>query len=182
MIGELPRFVISRNSIETSTVTSSGMPSASGAVPLIGSTRSSRSNRSMRAVAVPRSARHDGERSHTRSSPSRPVVQSVGNQMSGGRTGYALSRIEAAQALRMPRRERLPDERAVAVAVEIDLVDLQRIEHGGDVVDGEMRAVEVRLRAELIGAGLEPRGIARIARLDLAGNRWRRRCRCRACR
>ena len=66
----------------------------------------------------------------------------------------------------MPGRERLADEGAVAVAVEIDFVDLQRIQHGGNVVGGEMRAVEIRLRAELIGARFQRGGIARIARLN----------------
>ena len=88
MIGELPRFVISRNSIETSTVTSSGMPSASGAVPLIGcATQLAQQAFDARSRICRASARHDGDRSQTRSSPSRPVAQSVGNQMSGGRTG-----------------------------------------------------------------------------------------------
>jgi hypothetical protein len=41
----------------------------------------------------------------------------------------------------MPSGERLSDERAVAVAVEVDLVDLQCVQHGCNVVDGEMRAV-----------------------------------------
>ena len=82
----------------------------------------------------------------------------------------------------MPGRERLADEGAVAVAVEIDLVDLQRIQHRGDVVDGEVRAVEIRLLAELIGARFQRGGIAGIARLDFRDNRSRRRCPCRACR
>jgi hypothetical protein len=48
---------------------------------------------------------------------------------------------QAAQSLRMPGSERLSDERAIAVAVEVDFLDLQCVQHRRDIVYGEMRAV-----------------------------------------
>ncbi len=120
----------------------------------------------MRAVERPPSARQDGERLQTRSSPSRPVAQSVGNQMSGGRTGIGAVQDDAAQATGEIRGEHLANEGPVAVAVEVDLGDPERVHDRDDVRYGEVRAVERCLASELVGTLLEQVGIAWIARLD----------------
>ena len=52
----------------------------------------------------------------------------------------------------MTNGEGLPEERAVGVAVEIDLVDTERVEHEREVVGRERGAVEIGGRSELRAA------------------------------
>src|SRR6185295_4326649 len=74
---------------------------------------------------------------------------------------------DAAQTVGVTSSENLADISAVAVAVVVDLGNLQRIEHRDDVADGERRAVEPGLVAELLGTGLEPGRIIGVTGLNL---------------
>ena len=70
------------------------------------------------------------------------------------RAGQRIGAVEhqRAQPVGVADRERLADVCAVGVAVEVDLVDLQRVEHGGEVVDHRVRSVEVALAPDLLCA------------------------------
>lgn len=61
--------------------------------------------------------------------------------------------------------EGLADVGSITVAVEVDLGDLQRIHHADDVGHGKFRTVQRGFRSELLAAGRNRRGFARIALL-----------------
>ncbi len=62
--------------------------------------------------------------------------------------------------------ERLPEERAVRVAVQVDAVDPQRVEHSGEVVGGQRRAVEVGRGAELLATQPDVLDVVALQRLE----------------
>ena len=55
--------------------------------------------------------------------------------------------------MRVQARHDLSDERAVAVAVEVHVADIESVQDGDYIVDGEIRAVEPSPVAELFGTG-----------------------------
>ena len=60
---------------------------------------------------------------------------------------------QRSQSLPMPDCEHLREESAVGVAVEVNLADAERIEHGGKIIRRQCRAVERRGRAQPHTAG-----------------------------
>ena len=84
---------------------------------------------------------------------------------------------ERADPIGMTDGEGLAEERAVRVAVQVDAIDPQCVEHGGEVIGGQRGAVEVGRGAELLAAQPDVLEVVALQRLEPRAVDERRRAR-----
>ena len=134
-----------------SAVTWMRVPSASGAIPLIGWLRTRWSRRPISASGrpAPRAAGPAPARQLERAA--RALGDVCQGRVGAGQLVGAVED-ERPQPVWVADRERLRRVRAVRVAVEVDLADPDRVQHGRQILHGLGRVVVVAGRAELRGA------------------------------
>ena len=127
-------------------------------------------------------AAHVASRSHTRSNAMSAAGMRSAWNGSAPTTGRALSSTRLRELVAVAGRERLRDDRAVRVPVEVDVPGAECVHHRGEVVGGRRRAVLVagsaqraprsRSTAAIVGSPLLERGAversrpARASRVD----------------